>query len=208
MKLTFVSTSSDMKTTRAYTMGARAEAVAETRRRIIDALFDLGRERMFPDISLDDVAAEAGVSVQTILRHFQSRAGLTQATMDHAIARVNEERTAPVGDVDTAVAVIVGHYEDRGRTALLMLAQESSDRQVAELTRRGRAMHRTWVTDVFAPFAGPADPLIDLLVVATDVYTWKLLRIDRRYSRARTQDLIHRMVTSLLDVPPQNGRST
>jgi AcrR family transcriptional regulator len=194
-----------MKTTRSYTMGARAEAVAETRRRIIEALFDLGRERMFPDISLDDVAAAAGVSVQTILRHFKSRAGLTEATMDHAIATVTEERHAPVGDVDAAVAVIVGHYEDRGRTALLMLAQEPSDPQVAELTRRGRAMHRAWVTDVFAPFAGPRDPLIDLLVVATDVYTWKLLRLDRRYSRARTEHLINRMVTSLLDGVRQQG---
>jgi AcrR family transcriptional regulator len=194
-----------MKTTRSYTMGARAEAVADTRQRIIEALFELGRERMFPDISLDDVAAEAGVSVQTILRHFKSRAGLTEATMDHAIATVTEERHAPVGDVDAAVAVIVGHYEDRGRTALLMLAQESSNAQVAELTRRGRAMHRTWVRDVFAPFAGPRDPLIDLLVVATDVYTWKLLRIDRRYSRARTERLIHRMATSILAGAEQTG---
>jgi AcrR family transcriptional regulator len=197
-----------MKTTRSYTMGARAEAVAETRRRIIEAMFELGRERMFPDISLDDVAAAAGVSVQTILRHFKSRAGLTEATMDHAIATVNEERHAPVGDVDAAVAVIVGHYEDRGQTALLMLAQESSDPQVAELTRRGRAMHRTWVRNVFAPFAGPRDPLIDLLVVATDVYTWKLLRIDRRYSRARTEQLIHRMATSLLEDARQEEESS
>ena len=82
-----------MKTTRSYTMGARAEAVAETRRRIIEALFELGRERMFPDISLDDVAAAAGVSVQTILRHFKSRAGLIEATMDHAIA--DRDRGAP-----------------------------------------------------------------------------------------------------------------
>jgi AcrR family transcriptional regulator len=189
-------------------MGARADAVAETRRRIIEALFELGRERMFPDISLDDVAAAAGVSVQTILRHFKSRAGLTEATMDHAIAAVTEERHAPVGDVDGAVAVIVGHYEDRGRTALLMLAQESSDPQVAELTRRGRAMHRTWVSDVFAPFAGPRDPLIDLLVVATDVYTWKLLRIDRRCSRARTEQLIHRLVTSVLDGARHQGEAS
>jgi AcrR family transcriptional regulator len=197
-----------MKTTRTYTMGARAEAVAETRRRIIDAHFELGRERMFPDISLDDIAAAAGVSVQTILRHFQSRAGLTEATMDHAIATVTVERHAPVGDVGAAVGVIVGHYEDRGQTALLMLAQESSDPQVAELTRRGRRMHRTWVKDVFAPFAGPSDPLIDLLVVATDVYTWKLLRIDRRHSRARTEQLIHRMVTSLLEGAQRKGTSS
>lgn len=194
-----------MKPTRSYTMGARAEAVADTRQRIIEALFDLGRERMFPDISLDDIAAEAGVSVQTILRHFKSRAGLVEATMDHAIATVTEERHAPVGDVEAAVAVIVAHYEDRGQTALLMLAQESSDPQVAELTRRGRAMHRTWVTEVFAPFAGPRDPLIDLLVVATDVYTWKLLRIDRGYSRARTEQLINRMATTLLEAARHEG---
>ena len=196
-----------MKTTRSYTMGARADAVAETRRRIMEALFELGRERMFPDISLDDVAAAAGVSVQTILRHFQSRAGLTEATMDHAIATVTEERHAPVGDIDAAVAVIVGHYEDRGRTALLMLAQEPSDPQVAELTRRGRLMHRVWVTDVFAPFVEPRDPLIDLLVVATDVYTWKLLRIDRRLSRAKTEQLILRMVTSLLATASKGASS-
>ena len=104
--------------------------------------------------------------------------------------------------------MIDGHYEDRGQTALLMLAQEASDPQVAELTRRGRAMHRTWVRDVFAPFVGPRDPLIDLLVVATDVYTWKLLRIDRRYSRARTQQLIHRMATSLLESARHKGESS
>ncbi len=197
-----------MKTTRPYTMGARAEAVAETRRRIIEALFELGRERMFPDISLDDVAAAADVSVQTILRHFKSRAGLTEATMEHAIATVTEERHAPVGDVDAAVAVIVDHYEDRGQMALLMLAQESSDPQVAELTRRGRALHRTWVKDVFAPFAGPRDALIDLLVVATDVYTWKLLRLDRRYSRARTEQLMRRLVGSLLEGAEHEGESS
>ena len=194
-----------MKKTRTYTMGARADAVAETRQRIIEALFDLGRERLLPDISLDDVAAAAGVSVQTILRHFKSRAGLSEATMNHAIATVTEERHAPAGDVDAAVRVIVAHYEDRGQTALLMLAQESSDPQVAELTGRGRDMHRTWVKDVFAPFVGPRDPLIDLLVVATDIYTWKLLRIDRRYSRARTEQLIHQMVTALLAGAQQTG---
>ena len=199
---------SNMKTTRSYTMGARAEAVAETRQRIIEALFDLGRERMFTDISLDDVAAAADVSVQTILRHFKTRAGLVEATMDHAIATVTDERQAPVGDVEAAVAVIVAHYEDRGQTALLMLAQESSDPQVADLTRRGRAMHRAWVTDVFAPFAGPRDPLIDLLVVATDVYTWKLLRLDRGYSRARTQHLINRMAAALLEGARAEGESS
>jgi hypothetical protein len=61
---------------------------------------------------------------------------------------------------------------------------------------------------VFAPFAGPRDPLIDLLVVATDVYTWKLLRLDRGYSRARTEHLINRMATALLEGARPEGASS
>lgn len=185
-------------------MDARADTVARTRERILGALFDLAADRVFPDISLEDVAARADVSVQTILRHFGTRSGLVEATMEYALARVAGERAAPVGDIDAAVHVIVDHYEQRGRTALLMLTQEHADPAVGALTRRGRQLHRTWVTEVFAPFlpAGddPADvdELIDLLVVATDVYTWKILRHDRHLSRARTEARMHRLVSMVL----------
>lgn len=197
-----------MKTTRTYRMDARARAVEQTRERILGAFFELGTDRLLPEISLEDVAAEAGVSVQTILRHFGTRAGLLDATMEHALTRVAEEREAPVGDVDAAVAVIVDHYERRGKTALLMLAQEHADPAVGELTRRGRQLHRTWVTDVFAPFVSEDDELVDLLVVATDVYTWKILRLDGRLSRARTQARMHRLVSTLLaTTDPKEARA-
>lgn len=198
-----------MKTTRKYRMDTREQAVAQTRERILGALFELAADRVFPDISLDDVAAEAGVSVQTILRHFGSRAGLIEATMEHALARVAGERETPVGDVERAVRVIVDHYERRGRTALLMLSQEHADPAVGDLTRRGRRMHRTWVTEVFAPFVQDGDDeLVDLLVIATDVYTWKILRLDRRLSRARTEARIHRLVSTVLTAPDPKEAQT
>jgi len=187
-----------MNTKRSYTMGARAQAVEETRRRIVEAMFGLSSQRMFTDISLEDVAREAGVSVQTVLRQFGSRAGLVDATMDHTTARVAEERAAPVGDVDTAVRVIVDHYELRGHTAMLMLAQENSDSKVGTITERSRQMHRTWVVDVFAPYVDRDDALVDLLVVALDVYTWKLLRCDRGLSRAQTEQRMKTLVTAVL----------
>ena len=179
-------------------MSARAQSTEDTRRKIIRALFDLTGVKMFPDISLDEVALGAGVSVQTILRHFGTRAGLVEATMDYAITAVENERSTPVGDVDAAVRVIVDHYELRGNTSLLMLAQESRDPQVGEITERGRRMHREWVEKTFSPFAAAHEPLIDLLVVATDVYTWKLLRRDRGLSRTQTEQRIYQLVTSLI----------
>ncbi len=186
-----------MKTTRTYTMGARAEAVEATRLRILDSLFQLARGRTFPEISLDDVAAEAEVSVQTILRQFGSRAELIDATMDYAIETVRLDRAAPAGDVDAAMRALLDHYEDRGKTALIMLAQETSHPQVERITEMGRQMHRDWVESVFAPFK-PDAATIDLLVVATDVYVWKLLRLDRRLGRRATEERMTTLVRATL----------
>ena len=188
----------DMNTKRAYTMGARAEAVQETRTRIQEALFRLGCERLFIDISLDDVAREAGVSVQTVLRQFGSRAALLEANTEYAVDRIAEERETPVGDVDAAVRAICHHHEMRGEIALLMLAQERAIPQVGALTENGRRMHRQWVVDVFSPLTGNDDAMVDLLVVATDVYTWKLLRRDRKLSRAQTENRVKELVRAVL----------
>ncbi len=187
-----------MNTRRSYTMGARAKAVEETRRRIVDAAVMLCGVRVLAEVSLDDVAREAGVSVQTVLRQFGSKAALIEAATDYALGVVAQERTAPSGDVETAIRVLVDHYEQRGRASLLMLAQETVDEQMARVTAHGRRLHRDWVEGVFAPYAAGDAELIDLLVVATDVYTWKLLRLDRGHSRARTERRIKTLVSAVL----------
>src|SRR5688500_5791576 len=57
---------------RKYDMSRRASAVAETRRRIIDATRALHTERGIAATSWDDIAARAGVGVGTVYRHFPS----------------------------------------------------------------------------------------------------------------------------------------
>ena len=192
-----VSSMTDMKTTRTYTMTARAEAAEATRRRVIDAAISLVGERPFAEVTLDAVAEGAAVSVKTVLRQFGSRDGLMAAAMEIAMAETEDERRTPTGDPEAAVRVVVDHYEHRGRTALLMLAQESHDPMARVATDRGKTMHRDWVRDAFAP-ATDDDALLDLLVVATDVYTWKLLRLDRGHSRALTETRMRDLVHALL----------
>ena len=199
-----MSTVTDMNQTRAYTMTARARAVEKTRARIIEACVALHGERPVTDIALDDVAARASVSVQTVLRHFGSRAGLEEASWESAQRAVTEERRTPVGDVTAAVRAIVDHYERRGDQSLLMLAQEGQQELMARITERGKALHRAWVEEVFASHLAEADDpdeLTDLLVVATDVYTWKLLRRDRRLGRDRTERRMRHLVERLLAAP-------
>jgi AcrR family transcriptional regulator len=192
-----------MKTKRTYTMSTRAAAAEETRARVLRAAFDLQTERLSSEINLDDVAERAGVSVQTVLRHFGSRAGLFQAAITFGADEVREERRTPVGDVAAAVRVIVDHYEKRGDMALMMLAQETTHEHVRHMAAGGKDLHRRWVLDVFAPqledlATDLREETTDLLVVATDVYTWKLLRRDRGHSRGRTEQRMHTLVTAVL----------
>lgn len=192
-----------MKTKREYVMRARAAASEETRRRILSATMELFHEKMTLEIVLADIARRAGVSVQTILRHFSTRDGLFDATEAFAREQITEERATPAGDVPAAVRVLLDHYERRGDAVLRLLGQEFFDARAQRVTDQGRRVHRSWVEGVFAPqlAAHPESDraaLTDLLVVATDVYTWKLLRRDRSLDRAQTEQRVLHLINALL----------
>jgi AcrR family transcriptional regulator len=198
-------------TARPYTMQARADGVARTRARILSAALALGEESRSVDLTLDAVAARAGVGVRTVLRHFNNRDGLLDSVFVAGRAEVERERRAPPGDLPAALSALVGHYERRGDFVLHLLAQEGTDHRVDQLLANGRAVHRRWVADVFAPWLDhltpeEADSLTDLLVVATDVYAWKLLRRDRGLSAATTKRRLSRLVDAVLAVPSGDPR--
>lgn len=73
--------------TRKYEQRLRAESAEETRRRILDAVTELVREAPTEPISLERVAAAAGVARSTIYGTFGSRAGLLQAFAEDLWAR-------------------------------------------------------------------------------------------------------------------------
>jgi AcrR family transcriptional regulator len=183
-------------------MGARADATARTREAILVATWELAQERLKVAISLADVAGRAGVTVRTVLRHFGSREALFEAAREHGMADIAQERHAPAGDLAEAIRVLIEHYERRGDFVLRMLDQETLDAELARDAAIGRRLHRQWVRDVFGPQLAAASDrreLEDLLVVATDVYAWKLLRRDAGLSRSKTQERMHTMVRRLVD---------
>lgn len=194
----------DMKTKRAYSMTTRAEAAKRTGLRILNAVVELTSTKLVSDISLEDVASAAGVSVQTVLRHFGSRSELLDAAREHGRTVIAEERRVPVGDVAAAVRAVVEHYERRGDAVILMLAQEHADERIRAITDDGRQFHLGWVEKVFAPHLPAGRPAreerISLLVLVTDVYAWKLLRRDRGASRAVTEQRMTRLVRAVLDI--------
>ncbi len=193
-----------LKSVRTYTMRARAESAARTREEILDAVIALSRERLSLEIVLADVAERAGVSVQTVLRQFGSRQGLFEQAQARRVAQVRAERKTPVGDAAAAVSTIVAFYDRLGQWSLRLQGQEHSDRLSRQTVELGRRVHREWVEEVFDPqLSGRRDraELVDLLVVATDLLTWKILRRDGGMDRPTTCKRMLRLVQAVLQTP-------
>lgn len=197
----------DMKkdaSTRTYRMTARAEAAAETGRRILAATVALWRERPMDEVTLQAIAERAGVSVQTVIRRFGSKEGVIEAAIERDAAGIRTERDrAPVGDVDAALAVLLGHYERDGDAVLRTLALEERLDAAQAVVVAGRAEHRAWCTRVFAPYL-PApdsdgfDRRLDAFVAATDLYVWKLLRRDLGRTEAETEQTLRALLRGLI----------
>jgi AcrR family transcriptional regulator len=198
----------ELKPTRNYAMRARAESTSKTREQILDAVIALSEEKLSLEIVLADVAERAGVSVQTLLRHFGSRSGLFEQAQARQVEQVRAERATPVGDSAAAVATIVAFYDRLGEWSLRLQAQEHSDELSRQTVDLGRRVHREWVEEVFAPrVVGRRDreELVDLLVVATDVLTWKILRRDGGMDRSTTCKRMLRLVQAILPAPSKRS---
>jgi AcrR family transcriptional regulator len=144
------------------------------------------------------------VTVQTVIRRFGGRDGLLAAAAERESERVREEREVPPGDVDSAVRVLVEHYERTGDRVLQMLAEEARSAALGGIADRGRRMHRDWCEAVFAPAlaglsaAGRARRLAQLVAVC-DVHTWMLLRRQSGLSRSQTELALHELLKPLTE---------
>lgn len=180
-------------------MGARARAVEESRRRILDATVDLLRARLRSDVRLEDVASAAGVSVPTVLRAYGSRKALLDRALTSTLdGMATGLRRAAPGDVEGSVAAWFDHYEEYGDVVVRNLAEEG-DPAVGPIVAIGRARHREHVARQLGPLR-PEMPgaLLDALVCVCDVYTWKLLRRDMGRTRAAAEATMAMMIRSLL----------
>jgi AcrR family transcriptional regulator len=185
-------------------MRARAESAAATRARIIEAASQAMRRQFRPDVRLDAVAAEAGVSVQTVLRIFGSRRQLLDEVAEVAVSDVAAEfADVPRSDVPGMVRGYVNHYEKVGDLVVRNI-QDEKDPEIHAFVERGRSAHRAACEEWFAPYLMTLTPArkrraVDALVVALDVYTWKLLRRDIGRSRRDTETTINTLVNAILE---------
>ena len=178
-----------------YSMELRAAAAEATRERVLSAAAGAFLEGWYDDVTIAAIAKRAGVSGQTVINHYGSKEELATAAYEHMSMEIMLRRSAPEpGDVRGALDVLVEDYEITGDATIRMLALEEKVPMLAPLLANGRQGHRRWVEEMFL-----APELVPELVVATDVYTWKLLRRDQGLTRDETLAAMLRIVQALLE---------
>ncbi len=193
-----------MKLTRPYVMRARADAADGTRQRVLEATADELWERRVSEVRLEDVAARAGVTVQTVLRIFGNKPNLLDSALERLRDRILSQReSAKPGDLEGIVTALFDHYEQMGDFVVRNLAEEQQLPELRQWLEQGRKAHRLSMQRQFAPqlaALGDKQLVLDCLVIAGDVYTWKLLRRDAGRSRRDAEACVRLLISRILAV--------
>lgn len=195
---------------RQYDMTVRRAKAAETQERIRNAAVALYRDAALENFTLDDVAERAGTTVQTVLRTFGSKEQLIIAALIDVAADGQPIRSTPPGDIAAAVHAIHDVYEAIGDFLIGQLADERRRPALRASLEAGRDNHRAWVRQIFAcelrsRRGNARAQLFSILVVALDVYAWKLLRRDLALSRVAAEAAVRAIITGVIDAENDHG---
>jgi AcrR family transcriptional regulator len=192
-----------MTETRTYTQVARAAAQDRTRTALLDAAEEAFFDGPWEQASLEAIAARAGVTKQTLLRHFGSKDGLLEQAHGRAFERVRAERLrAPTDDVEGAIDNLLDHYERYGERAMRIGAR-GGDGTLERFGRRAREMHYGWVEHAFGAWLARARGperrrLRAALIVACDVQAWWILAHDLALPRRDVRATLNLTIRTLL----------
>ncbi len=198
------------KGARTYRMTARAQATERTGERIVDAMLRRYADVPYDRIRLEDVAADAEVTVQTVIRRFGTKHGLLAATVEREFTRLASDRAAAMGaSPQETLHALVRYYENHGALILKLYAESGQAPGVPELAARGRSYHVGWCREAFSEAVSHVqDPVtrerrLAQVVAICDATTWRVLRVDGNLSPEQTEQALLELLLPLL--PSRSG---
>lgn len=170
--------------TRSYKKNARAKAEKGTGEAILNAALNAFSKELFDRVTLDQIARDSGVTVQTVIRRFGSKEELFEKLAEREEKRVVSERevSAEKG-LNYAIQALVNHYEKDGDMMSNLINQEKISEPIRKIVNRGRQLHRKWVEKhchnlLDGLESDEYEKQLYSAITATDLGTWKLLRRD------------------------------
>ena len=95
-------------------------------------------------------------------------------------------------------------YEYAGPAVIRTLAVENDLPVAAKILKKGRELHKEWCQRIFAQYLPSSNDkeykiMLGAFYAATDVYKWKLLRIDLGYSKEETEKIFIKTVRGIIE---------
>jgi len=150
-----------VKPKRAYNTALRREQALVTHRRILDAARRLFIARGYAYVTMRDVAAEAGVAVQTVHAVFGTKLGLAQGIVELAFEDVDPEVLTLIRQADlaqdlmttlrivaTSARRVQEHFAD-----ILLFMQQTGDPQLLDIADRFDAVRVESLAPVISALA-------------------------------------------------------
>ena len=192
-------------------MDARADAAELTGERIVDAMLARFESTPYERIRLEDIASDAAVTSQTVIRRFGGKPGLMVATVQREMGRIMAAREA-AADAPPAETLhaLVQHYERYGRLILKTYAEAPLVPGLPELVTTARAYHVQWCRQAFADDLdvvgaaagttgdGVRQRRLAQIVAICDATTWRILRDDGGLDPERTEQALAELLMPML----------
>jgi AcrR family transcriptional regulator len=192
-----------MRAGRNYAKVVRAQAEERTRTALLDAADEAFLSGPWTRASLEGIARAAGVTKQTLLRHFGSKDRLLEQVLRRGGENVFEQRfAAPTDDIEGAVDNLLDHYETVGGRAMRSSNLETEG-PLAELGRTAREFHYGWIEHAFVKWLSDAAPrererLRSALIAICDVQAWWILAHDLGLPRSEVKATLILTISRLL----------
>jgi AcrR family transcriptional regulator len=195
---------------RPYRSELREQQAEQTRARILDATVEV-MARGIASLSIPGVAREAGVSVPTVYRHFQTKDALLAAVYPHVVRRAGLDQIAPprtLEELRDGVRSYFNHldsFDDLARAA--MASPASEDVRRINMKKRLTLLRR--VPEAVVPPLPEADRdrIARLLVVLTASSAQRMWRDQFGASVEEAADDIDWVVRAAMTAAtPRKGR--
>ncbi|HEV7938079.1 MAG TPA: TetR/AcrR family transcriptional regulator [Solirubrobacteraceae bacterium] len=193
------------ESTREYKQVERAKAQERTREALIAAATDEFFEGNWLKTSLDSLSRRAGVTRQTLLRHFGSKDGLLMQSLMRGASQVRDQRwSTPTTDISGAVENVIEHYEEWGERSVRIGAWQRGPTVLALFSNAARQIHYDWVEHAFAQWLVKFDEETRArrratLIVLCDVQTWWTLSNDLGLPRREVHAILTEQIERALE---------
>ena len=196
---------------RKYTLGKRSESIEDTRRRIVDATFDLHTEKGVLATSMQDVAERADVALRTVYNHYPTTDDLVVGCSQKVLALLSPPTPAIFDGLTTLedrlltlVRELFAMYE-RGSAQLEVARCEQGEvRGLADFVANERALRDGLAGEALRPFDVRRGARKEM-VALTDFYVWKAFAAENLTTR-RAVDVVYRSLVAVASPETVGGK--